>query len=87
MQTQKVIIKNETGLHARPANEFVTFAKTLSCNCEIENKDGKKAKANSLLKVLALGIRKGSELTVYCDGEGEEEAIQKVVAFLEHLKD
>ena len=33
MTTGKVTIQNETGLHARPGNEFVTFIKTLQgCN-------------------------------------------------------
>ena len=38
MTTGKVTIQNETGLHARPGNEFVTFIKSLSgCKIEVEN--------------------------------------------------
>ena len=79
-------IQNETGLHARPGNEFVTFIKTLTnCKVEIENEAGKKVNASSLLKVLSLGVKKGSVLTVYCDGENEQEALKKIEEFLANL--
>ena len=79
----QVTIQNETGLHA-----FVTFIKTLTnCKVEIENEAGKKVNASSLLKVLSLGVKKGSVLTVYCDGENEQEALKKIEEFLANLKD
>lgn len=88
MTTGKVTIQNETGLHARPGNEFVTFVKSLEgCKVEIENDAGKKVSATSLLKVLSLGIKKGSELTIYCEGENEAENCKKVEEFLANLKD
>ena len=89
MTKGQVTIQNETtGLHARPGNEFVTFIKTLTnCKVEIENEAGKKVNASSLLKVLSLGVKKGSVLTIYCDGENEEEALKKIEEFLANLKD
>lgn len=88
MTTGKITIQNETGLHARPGNEFVTFIKSLSgCKVEVENEAGKRVNASSLLKVLSLGVKKGSVLTVYCDGENEEEVLKKIEEFLSNLKD
>ena len=88
MTTGKITIQNETGLHARPGNEFVTFIKSLSgCKVEVENESGKRVNASSLLKVLSLGVKKGSVLTVYCDGENEEEVLKKIEEFLSNLKD
>ena len=88
MKNGKVIIQNDTGLHARPGNEFVTFIKSLSgCRIEIENEAGKRANASSLLKVLSLGVKKGSTITIYCEGENEEEVFRKIEEFLENLKD
>lgn len=88
MTTGKVIIQNETGLHARPGNEFVTFIKSLTgCKIEVENEAGKRVNASSLLKVLSLGVKKGSVITIYCDGENEEEALKKIEEFLSNLKD
>lgn len=88
MTTGKVTIQNETGLHARPGNEFVTFIKSLTgCKIEVENESGKRVNASSLLKVLSLGVKKGSVITIYCDGENEEEALKKIEEFLSNLKD
>lgn len=88
MTTGKVTIQNETGLHARPGNEFVTFIKTLSgCKVEVENEAGKRVNGSSLLKVLSLGVKKGSVITIYCDGENEEENLKKIEEFLANLKD
>lgn len=88
MTTGKVTIQNETGLHARPGNEFVTFVKSLSgCKIEVENEAGKRVNASSLLKVLSLGVKKGSVITIYCDGENEEEVLKKIEEFLGNLKD
>ena len=88
MTTGKVTIQNETGLHARPGNEFVTFIKTLTgCKVEVENEAGKRVNGYSLLKVLSLGVKKGSVLTVYCEGENEEENLKKIEEFLANLKD
>lgn len=88
MTTGKVTIQNETGLHARPGNEFVTFIKTLTgCKVEVENEAGKRVNGSSLLKVLSLGVKKGSVLTIYCDGENEEESLKKIEEFLANLKD
>ena len=88
MTTGKVTIQNDTGLHARPGNEIVTFIKTLqNCKIEIENEAGKRVNASSLLKVLSLGVKKDSVLTIYCDGENEQENLKKIEEFLANLKD
>ncbi|WP_295156140.1 HPr family phosphocarrier protein [uncultured Brachyspira sp.] len=88
MTTGKVTIQNDTGLHARPGNEFVTFIKSLAgCKVEVENENGKRVNASSLLKVLSLGVKKGSVLTVYCDGDNEEENLKKIEEFIANLKD
>ena len=88
MTTGKVTIQNDTGLHARPGNEFVTFIKSLTgCKIEVENEAGKRVNASSLLKVLSLGVKKDSVLTIYCDGENEQENLKKIEEFLANLKD
>lgn len=88
MITGKVTLQNDTGLHARPGNEFVTLIKSLSgCKIEVENESGKRVNASSLLKVLSLGAKKGSVLTIYCDGENEEENLKKIEYFISNLKD
>lgn len=87
MVSRTVEIKNETGLHTRPGNEFVSLAKTFTSQIELENEEGKRVKGTSLLKLLSLGIKKGAKITVHVDGEDENEAIEKLAHLLENLKD
>ena len=82
-----VEIINETGLHTRPGNEFVSLAKTFSSNIEVGNENGRKVKGTSLLKLLSLGIKKGAKVTIYADGNDEVEAVEKLGNLLTNLKD
>lgn len=87
MTSKTVEITNETGLHTRPGNEFVSLAKTFSSKITLENEAGAKVSGTSLLKLLSLGIKKGCKVTVNADGEDENEAIEKLATLLENLKD
>ncbi|MFA6708687.1 MAG: HPr family phosphocarrier protein [Fusobacterium sp.] len=85
--SKTVEITNETGLHTRPGNEFVSLAKTFDSTIEVENEAGKKVKGTSLLKLLSLGIKKGTKVVVYADGADEQEAVTKLTELLANLKD
>lgn len=87
MACKVVEIKNETGLHTRPGNEFVSLAKTFESSIELENEAGKRVKGTSLLKLLSLGVKKGTKLTIHAEGPDAEEAIEKLSHLLENLKD
>ncbi|ADO82529.1 HPr family phosphocarrier protein [Ilyobacter polytropus] len=87
MVSRTVEIKNETGLHTRPGNEFVTMAKTFDSKVEVENEAGKVVKATSLLKVLSLGIKKGAKITVHAEGSDADEAVEKLATLLANLRD
>lgn len=87
MVSRTVEIKNETGLHTRPGNEFVTMAKTFDSKVEVENEAGKVVKATSLLKVLSLGIKKGAKITVHAEGSDADEAVEKLATLLSNLRD
>lgn len=86
MVEKTVVIKNETGLHARPAAALVQFVKNFDGNVELL-KDGKVANAKSIFNVMALGIAKGAEIIVRINGENEQENLDKLVDFIENLKD
>ena len=81
-----VIIKNETGLHARPAASLVQFVKKFNESIEIIL-DNKVADAKSIFNVMSLGISKGTEVTLRVDGENEEKTLGEVVNFIENLAD
>ncbi len=78
MKKEKVIIKNETGLHARPASELVKLANKFKCNINIEL-NGKNANAKSILAIMSLGVRANTEIEVQCDGEDEENAMNEII--------
>ena len=69
MKEFKYVIKDEQGIHARPAGLFV--------------KDGKEADAKRIFAVMGLAVKCGQEITLKTDGENEEEAMNKLSAFLE----
>ena len=68
-------ITDALGIHARPAGMLAKSAKiyadteiTVSCN-------GKSAKATQLMKIMSLGVKQGSVVTVAAEGPSEEAAI------------
>lgn len=75
-------IKDELGIHARPAGLFVKEASAFPCKITIA-KEGKEVDAKRILGVMSLGVKCGQEITVALDGEQEEEAADKLKAFLE----
>lgn len=85
MVERQVILKNKTGLHARPASELVAFAKELPCKVYISH-NGKKAAADSILQLLTLGAKEGSVLVLSADGEGDKHSVEKLDAFLQILE-
>ncbi len=72
-----VVIKNQVGLHARPATFFIQKANEFKSSIWIEKED-RRVNAKSLLGVLSLGIVKGTEINIVADGVDENEAIAKL---------
>lgn len=80
------ILQNKSGLHARPASLFSQEAKKYQCEVEIET-DGKSANAKSILSILALGIAKGSRISVKTSGVDEREAMEALALLVENKFD
>ena len=70
-----VLVQNQVGLHARPANEFKS-------SIWVE-KDERRVNAKSLLGVLSLGIVGGTSIDIIADGSDEQEAVDSLVALVE----
>lgn len=76
MPEVSVIVKNEVGLHARPAALFVQTANRFKqARIEIV-KDGVTRDAKSILGVLTLGVNQGSQISIRADGPEAELALQ-----------
>ncbi|WP_372712733.1 HPr family phosphocarrier protein [Ilyobacter sp.] len=81
----EIEVTNHAGLHTRPGNDFVKLAKEFESKIEVENEKGLKVKGTSLLKILSLGIKKGSKVTIHAAGEDEALAVEKLGEFLINL--
>lgn len=82
MKTFNYTIKDELGIHARPAGLLVKEASAFPCTITIAKGD-KEVDAKRILGVMGLGVKCGQEIVVTADGEQEEEAITKLSDFLE----
>ncbi len=86
MYSKTTTIKNETGLHARPAHDFVNAAKKYSSKITIKNLDDAEAEAanaKSMVMILAEGIAKDTHVEVAADGSDEKEAVEELIALID----
>ena len=86
MVSQKVSIKNPTGLHLRPAGIFCKTAMQFTSRISVETKskgDLVIANAKSVLSILGAAIKAGDEILIICDGEDECLALKAMVAIVE----
>lgn len=82
MITFTYVIKDEMGIHARPAGQLVKLASGLSSAVTL-GKGNKKGDARKIFAVMGLGIKCGEEMTVTVEGEKEAEDAEKIREFLE----
>ncbi|MBR4934061.1 MAG: HPr family phosphocarrier protein [Clostridia bacterium] len=75
MISMDVTIKNNVGLHARPATFFIQKANSYKSSIWVEKED-RRVNAKSLLGVLSLGIVKGMTITLIADGVDENDALE-----------
>ena len=79
---EDIEIVNPLGLHARPAAKLVNTA--LQFNSEVSiSLNGNQVNAKSIMGVLTLAAAQGSILTVTCDGEDAQQAMEAVRALIE----
>lgn len=84
MQKFDYTIKDEIGIHARPAGLLVkTAAKFASEITLTNNKNKKSADAKKLFSVMGLGVKSGDTVTVCAEGEDENEAAKGMKEFFE----
>lgn len=76
-----IVIKNKSGLHARPASLFVQIANKY--DCEISVRKGKqKVNGKSIMGIMMLAAEKGSKITIIAEGDDAEEAIRELESLL-----
>lgn len=82
---KQVVIENETGLHARPASDFIALANKFRSKIFIQNMDEEdscKANAKSIVMLIAQGLGKGVTAEISAEGEDEKEAVEALAALI-----
>lgn len=82
MISKNLTVVNPSGLHLRPAGVLSQTAMKFKSDITIVSGE-KKIVAKSVLNVMAAGIKCGTEITLICDGEDEEEAMKTVSQSIE----
>lgn len=82
MKTFTYTIKDELGIHARPAGLLAKKAKELDAEITI-TKGEKTVGAKKLMALMGLGVKCGDTITVNVSGVDEENAEKAMKEFLE----
>ena len=82
MFVKEITVKNQIGLHARPATFFIQKANEFRSSIWIE-KEGRRVNAKSLLGVLSLGIVGDTSVKIIADGADEETAVDTLVSLVD----
>ena len=83
MFEKSVVVKNEIGLHARPATFFIQKANEFKSSIWIEKED-RRVNAKSLLGVLSLGITADTTVRIMADGSDEQFAVESLVILIDN---
>ena len=83
MREFRYVIRDAQGIHARPAGLFVKEAAACGCKVTIA-KEGREVDAKRILGVMGLGVKCGQEIVLRTEGDGEDEAMEKLSAFLQN---
>ena len=83
MKAFSYVIKDEIGIHARPAGQLVNEAKkyesTITVKCGETSADAKK-----LIALMSMGVKCGDEVEITVDGADEEQAFLEIKTFFEN---
>ncbi|SFB13146.1 phosphocarrier protein [Acetitomaculum ruminis DSM 5522] len=83
MVSQKVIVKNPTGLHLRPAGMLCEKSQEFKSKISFIHKTYH-ANAKSVLSVLGACVKSGDEIELVCEGEDEEKALETIINLVEN---
>ena len=85
MKEISVTVVDPVGLHARPATVAVNAASKFKSEVKVAYK-GRTVNMKSIMGVMSLGIPTQSEITISCEGEDEDVAIEAIAQVLKEQK-
>lgn len=83
MKTIEYTIKDELGIHARPAGALVKEASKYKSDIKISKRDNT-ANLKKLFSLMGLNVKLNDTVKITADGEDEDEAINAIETFLKN---
>ena len=88
MYSKQIKIQNKTGLHARPASEFVSQAGKFKSKIELQRVgEEDKYNAKSIIMLMSLGLAQGERAILSAEGEDEKEAVDALAELVAGTKE
>lgn len=84
MKTQQFTVVDPLGIHARPASQLVAKATPFASSIEIRTEE-KAANLKSILGVMGLALKQGSQFTLVVEGEDEEQALLALTTLITEM--
>lgn len=82
MVSEKIIVKNELGIHLRPASLISKSA--IEYHSKISLKAGyATVNAKSVLGILGACVKQNDEIEIICEGKDEKEALRAIIKLIE----
>ena len=81
MVAKNVVVKKETGLHARPGSEVVDLAMKFQSDINLKKGD-KVINAKEVIEILSADINFNDEITIEANGVDEEEAVKALEEYI-----
>lgn len=82
MAQAEIEVRNPSGLHARPAAEFVRVASGFAADVRVTNltrDESRSASAKSVLGVMGLGVARGHTVRIDADGADADAAVSTLL--------
>ena len=86
MVSKNIIVQKEEGIHLRPASMLVDQANKFRSSIRLQSGEHER-NCKSLMSLLAFPICPGTEVTIQCEGEDEEEALKAMLDCIHKLKE
>lgn len=85
MYSKQTTVLNRSGLHARPASDFILEAKKYESSVTIKKADADASPVNakSIARLLSQGIVQGDVIEIAAEGNDEQAAVDSLVALIE----
>lgn len=81
MTSKTITIASAEGLHARPASELVKAVKGSGCEVTLATAS-RTVRADSMMAILSLGLKCGTDVTLSVNGDNETEVLEKLAGII-----